>query len=569
MDAWRIYNAAKRHKYLVGLAVLVAVAGAVIVSLFLPKYWVATATMLPSEATIRQNPPSPVDVEGAPPVESSPRDRKVANLVVLAKSRTVADRVSRRVHVPATQLLRLVSCERIVKAENGIATDMIGISARYSDPNTAVEITNAWAEEFAAFHERVSQREAEATRLFLEALLRTTRTQLDRAATELAAFRRQHRVADLPQEIGAAISELAPLRAERDQMRARVAEIEARLSTRRQQARGLTPTRTVTSAEVPAATIDALQRSIGEARAELLKLSQIYTDDYYRIRQLKRQIAQAQAELAKHQRETEPVVRVVEDPAYGKIVGEIKDLQADARAGHARIQRLDNLIQAREARMGSFSALELGLSARKRAYDEADKRYTSVASQVHSARLNERIAAEAGAIKLIDEAKSAEGPLHVGPSLPQLILCAVLLGLLVGLSIVVAVEALDTRVRTATDAAELLELPVNHSSDSDERRPAESVGAHIAQLADVSVRGVVSLPCDRGAVGLQGRGNALNNGRHSQTQPGWHVDPVQSRHHSGSSGQASRADRCRPSPAEPAQAVPGTERPWSCRCAQG
>ena len=49
MDAWRVYYAAKRHKYLVLLSVLVAAAGAVIVSLFLPKYYVASATMLPSE----------------------------------------------------------------------------------------------------------------------------------------------------------------------------------------------------------------------------------------------------------------------------------------------------------------------------------------------------------------------------------------------------------------------------------------------------------------------------------------------------------------------------------------
>ena len=58
------------------------------------------------------------------------------------------------------------------------------------------------------------------------------------------------------------------------------------------------------------------------------------------------------------------------------------------------------------------------------------------------------------------QARDADGPLRAGPSLVQLILSAILLGLVVGLGIVVAVETLDTRVRTATDAAELLELPV-------------------------------------------------------------------------------------------------------------
>jgi capsular exopolysaccharide synthesis family protein len=124
------------------------------------------------------------------------------------------------------------------------------------------------------------------------------------------------------------------------------------------------------------------------------------------------------------------------------------------------LARLDSLIQAKETQMGSYSGIDLGLSDRRRAYDEADKRYVALAVQVHTARINERIAAEAAAITLIDAAKTAEGPLQAGPSLPQLVMCAVLLGLIVGLSIVATVETLDTRVRTATDASDLLELPV-------------------------------------------------------------------------------------------------------------
>ena len=477
MDAWRVYYAAKRHKYLVLLSVMVAVAGALIVSMFLPKYYVATTTMLPSENVIRQSGQMAVDAPGTPPQEASPRDSRVANLLVLAKSRNVADEVAKKVHLSPEALLRAVSCDRVYRADSGVATDMLSISVRMADPDQAIEIANAWADEFVKFHEEVSHRDAVRARMFLEEMMGKSRAQLDEAAADLASFRREHNIADLPSQLDASFKEIVPLRSERDEMTARVAEINARLVARRAQARGLSPTVSVSSSEPPTATIDALRRSIGDARSDLVKLSQTYTDDYYKVKQLKEQIAAVQAEIDRQQRRTEPVVRVVDDPSYQRVTAEIKDLEADAHAGQARISRLGNLIQEQESKLGAYSGVDLQLAAKKREYDEAEKSYTTALAQVQAARVNERLASESGAIRMIDSARSADGPLRAGPSLVQLILSAIVLGLVVGLGVVVAVETLDTRVRTATDAAELLELPVTGvipsiSSDGAPRLPS-------------------------------------------------------------------------------------------------
>lgn len=463
MDVWRVYHAARRHKYMVALSVLVAVAGAVIVSLFLPRFYVATTTLLPSETAIRHNlqPQAEPAAAASSEVAASPRESRLANLIVLARSRSIADKVAARVHISAQSLMRSVSCQRVVNNESGVPTDMIAVTARMPNPDSAVEVANAWAAEFIKFQEEVSYREAVRTREFLEGLQRSARARLDAAASNLAAFRKQNRVSDLPSEITAALSELSPLRTERDAMRARVADINARLAVRRAQARSLSPVVAVRSAEPPAAAIDALRTQIGQARAELVKLGQTYTDEYYRVKQLRDQIATAQAEIDRLEKSTEPVVRTVEDPAYHKVLSEIKDLEADSRAGQARLARLDSVIAERESKLGAYSSVEIGLSTRKRTYDEAARRFDTVAEQVHTARINERLAAEANAIKLIDAARTADGPVHAGPSLIQLILSAVVLGSVIGLGVVVTLETLDTRVRTAADASELLELPVS------------------------------------------------------------------------------------------------------------
>ncbi len=488
MDARRIYYAARRHKYLVALSVLVAVSGAVIVSLFLPKFYVATTTLLPSEAAIRQNlqPQADAAAGTVSEVAASPRESRVANLVVLAKSRSIADKVSTRVHISPESLMHSISCARVFNTESGAATDMIAITARTSSPSTAVDIANVWATEFIRFQEEVSHREAVRTREFLEDLMGKTKAQLDAAASSLATFRKQKQISDLPSEIDAAFSELVPLRSERDEMRARVADINARLAVRRSQARSLSPTVSVHSSEPPTATIDSLRAQIGQARAELLKLSQTYTDEYFRIKQLKQQIAAAQAEIDGLQNRTEPVVRTVVDPSYQKVLGEIKDLEADSRAGQARLARLDSLIAEQESKMGGYSSVDIGLASRRRAYDEAAKRLETIATQVHTARINERLAAEAGAIKLIDAARSADGPMRAGPSLIQLVPSAIVLGLVVGLGIVVSVETLDTRVRTATDASELLELPVSGIIPSFPSTTGRSSPGLITQTAPMS-----------------------------------------------------------------------------------
>ena len=129
---------------------------------------------------------------------------------MLAKSRSIADRVGKRVHLSPVALMRSVNCDRVYKSENGVATDMISVSARMADPDNAIEVANVWADEFMKFHEEVSRREALRTREFLEQLMRKSKAQLDQAAADLAGFRREHSIADLPAQVDASFKQIIP-----------------------------------------------------------------------------------------------------------------------------------------------------------------------------------------------------------------------------------------------------------------------------------------------------------------------------------------------------------------------
>lgn len=458
MNIWRIYSAAKAHKYVIALCIVVTTAAAIIASLFLPRFYVGTAVLLPSERAIRRHVPGPSDAPETG-VEAATRDTLLADLVVLARSRAIAERVAPISGLRPRTVMSMIDVD-LVSRPGGGATDLLRVTARAKNAAAAISVANAWADEFIKFYDEVSHREATETRKFLDDLTGKAKRQLDQAKTDLAAYKKQQSITDLPTEVTASVSELTPLRTERNEMQARLADIGARIAVRRLQVQTQSPTRRVRSEEPPTATIEALRRSIADSKAELIKLSQTYTSDYFRVRELKQQIAASESELARQLQRSDTVMRVVDDPSYAKAVADINDLRAEADAGRARLQRLDVLIAERQTKLGGLGDTALQLADRQRAYDEAEKRYTALLEHAHSARINERISTETGAIKLIDPAQNADGPMHVGPSGAQLIPAAILVGMMLGLGVAMAVESMDRRIKTPGDASSLLELPI-------------------------------------------------------------------------------------------------------------
>lgn len=484
MDAWQIYSAAKRHKYLIALSMIVATTAGAMVTLFLPTYYTAATMLMPSERAIRSGSQNPTD-QPANPAEIAPRDTRITDLVMLAKSRSVAERVAVRTGLRPAVLMDRVNVDRVFK-DGGGTTDLIAVVAKTKDPRSAVKIANVWSEEFANYYEEVAHQEAVQSREFLEDMLRKTKAQLDVAQQDLANFYKQRGITSLPAEVDAALAELTPLRSERDSLQARLAEINAKILIRRQQLGTIRPVRRFNAQETPTAAIEALRKSIADSKAELIKLSQTYTNDYFRIRELRQEIAATESELRKQLKRTETVVKVEPDLSYSAIQGEIKDLEADRSAGQARLVRLTSLIKEDEAKVSSYSGLDLKMDSLKRIHDDAKERYSAVAAQLQTARINERISIWTGAIKLVDRARSAAGPMHSGPAGWQIIVSAMILGLLLGSGGVLAVEALDTRVRTADDASDLLQLPVTGVIPSLPGASARSSATLVTQSSPMS-----------------------------------------------------------------------------------
>jgi capsular exopolysaccharide synthesis family protein len=92
---------------------------------------------------------------------------------------------------------------------------------------------------------------------------------------------------------------------------------------------------------------------------------------------------------------------------------------------------------------------------------------------VDQAKLSQKDTTDTGAIRLVDRAVSAEGP--IGRSRSSFIMFGALISLLVGLGVAVMLESLDNRIKGNQDVEQLLSLPVTTLIPSMEGRSAPAL----------------------------------------------------------------------------------------------
>ncbi|MCL5671609.1 MAG: hypothetical protein M1423_10005, partial [Acidobacteria bacterium] len=256
MDFWRVYSAAREHKAVVLVCALVTTAAALAASAILPPYYVGATTLLPSERAIRGSAQTTTEDLQATTQDAS-RDTKIADLVTIAKCRTVLRRATADLPFRNRKLVDLVEADSVTKP-GGISTDLIRISVEAKTPAAAVAMANACATEFIRFYYEVSHREAAQTRESLQYLAARAKHQLKSAQADLSGFRVAHSVADLPAEVTASLDELSPLQTERDQLEGRLADINAKLAVRRLQLANSSPMQQVRTQEPPTAMMERM-----------------------------------------------------------------------------------------------------------------------------------------------------------------------------------------------------------------------------------------------------------------------------------------------------------------------
>jgi uncharacterized protein involved in exopolysaccharide biosynthesis len=142
-----------------------------------------------------------------------------------------------------------------------------------------------------------------------------------------------------------------------------------------------------------------------------------------------------------------------------KLAGEMKKVVAALSNGMQQAQKreqdLKAAVDAQQAHIMQAKDVRVELAAMTRDVDNAQRNYDTVLTRAMSTRLESR--ARQGGAALLTPA--VEPPLPAQPKIPLIAALSVVLGLLIGATMVYLLETLDRRVRSRVDLEARLAVP--------------------------------------------------------------------------------------------------------------
>ena len=462
-DLYRIWRDLYQRRWLaigVGAATMLVVG---LGCLFLPRYYRASATLLPAETALNR-PLFPGQGSVSSPGQGSSasalalRDEMMATLVELAKLPDVRSAALKAVGLD----MSLNDMEDALRVERGRGR-LILVTATTRSPRTSVDLANAIAHEFAAWYRAEASKQAKSRLRFKERQLQVAEKELEVLKRELQTMKGQEAEAALPpgSEANPFLIEFYRLRSHQEATRSELQATEGRIASIRAQLQQLSPTREtqVSSSDNPVT--KQLQDELARLQKELVAAQSRYTEKHRRVQELKAQVADVEARL---ERETSRMVtrRTVEpNPVYRQLQDRLVDLAADRAALQARLSSVAAAMAENEQRATRLADSSVVLMAKERDFQRAQETVDRLKRELDQARTDETLTSSEHEIGVVGPARSASGPvIKSGPSLAQLLVLGFLLSLALGVGSALGVAFLDSRIQRREDLGKALELPV-------------------------------------------------------------------------------------------------------------
>ncbi|HJL03829.1 MAG TPA: hypothetical protein RMH85_03670 [Polyangiaceae bacterium LLY-WYZ-15_(1-7)] len=432
----RLWLALRRGRRWVAVAgVLGAVAGALVAKLVVDARWEAVAVLLWE----------PPELEGEGEAMSDPA-RELRTVADSVKVPVVLRQVREELGLETT-LPKLGARIQVGASEESRVLTLTAAADSGEDAAALAEaVVDAFLEERARVRAEARRKEAEA----LRGQVAAARTEHEAAREVWDAFRREHRVADLPLEARLLIERLAALRAEAEAAGAEAEAEAARTERLRQLLAGETPMAVLQEQETSP---DRLR--LAEAERERASLLAALGEAHPEVRALGAEIATLRARVAGGAavRASRTVGR---NPHWDEGQSALRQAAAAADAASSRREALAELADASASRLQELSSLQTRAAAHlaavtvsAEALGELEARALAAEARARAAPADVRLLAAPSAPDL--PASSMRRPLAV--AFPLLAMLLALVGVLLR-------ELRGLRLRTPAEHAWWARLPV-------------------------------------------------------------------------------------------------------------
>ncbi len=208
------------------------------------------------------------------------------------------------------------------------------------------------------------------------------------------------------------------------------------------------------------ATADRL-RQLADAKARLAQDRQKYSETYPDVVRLRRLVGVLEADIAREgaasSRRT--AAAHADNPAYIQVKGQIDALDVDRATAMAKAAALRAKVADYESRIAKAPAVQRGYEEIARNLQNAQVQYQQLLAKQTDARISANLETERKGerFSLIDPPQPPERP--VSPNRPVLLLVGLLVALGLGAAAAALQESLDASVRGAADVRRLLQVP--------------------------------------------------------------------------------------------------------------
>ena len=452
-DFWKFYRSAIRRKWLIAAVVGSSMAVVTAGCLTMPRYYRSIALVMPSDQALQKLVISGMASPDQRTNDPSVREERLSNLISLCQSQAVLTRVIGAADLSWTpqKLAGRMTVDTLPH------TTLVRITVLDKRPDRSIRIANSTARIFADFYRELSHREAMSNRVFLERELASAQRDLNQAQTQLARYRSG----------GAAVADLAatdpavsPVELDRDSVEAQLRETSAQFSAARN--RLAREPQTIVSEE---GTTDnpaemKLRTDLMDLESKLAAELAVHTEKHPAVAALRAQVDDLRRRLST---EMERVVKhrtISRNPVYSQLASQVADLESRQAALQAKLQAMDTVVARERGQYAQASSRGVELAALTREYRIAEETYSRLKTAVDQARIDEKVTNNAGAIQIVDLARTAVGPVTKGPTPGQLFGLGLLLSIALAFGLAIALDVLDDRVHTTDDVMRLLQLPV-------------------------------------------------------------------------------------------------------------
>lgn len=335
-------------------------------------------------------------------------------------------------------------------------TSIIGVAAKWSDPDTSAKIANTYANVFVDRERNLIAHQADSAIGFLQTQLPLAEQRLRTAQGALADYQTRVGIADLPQQTQAQLAQVAALDAKGSQADLDGRQAQAQLQSVMSQL--ATVPATVegshnTNLNPVASQIDG---QISTVRAQLDTARKQYTDEHPTVIALRAQLSSLESEAKKQTATIDAGSTRVPNPVYQSLQNQAATLRSQissdaSQAKTARSQRaaMDPIIRALPERSQRIAALTREAKAAENVYTMLEKKYDD-------AMLSRTTALSDVTITQSAEPENAA----VEPNYFLNMAVAVIAGALLAVGSAFVLEFFDDRFRTEEDVKERLGIPV-------------------------------------------------------------------------------------------------------------